>query len=107
MHASTVSSGGSDEMERLKRAFAQDAGARKLLSSGGDPAEVLAQLRSLGGETGAAIGGYLELVGNRLIDGFDIAEPTALELPDALVRAIQIAVSGETKSGSKDEGDVN
>src|SRR5215471_17544020 len=103
MHASTVSSGGSDEMERLKRAFSQDAGALKVLSSGGDPAEVLAKLRSLGGETGAAINGYLDLVGNRLIDGFDIAEPTALELPDALLRAIQIAVSGDTKPASDDK----
>jgi pyruvate,water dikinase len=42
------------------------------------------------------------LVGNRLIDGFDIAEPTALELPDALVRALRVAVSGETKPASDD-----
>jgi len=93
--AAEVSAGGSDEMERLKRALAQDAAARKSLESNGDPAEVLARLRALGGETGAAVSGYLDLVGHRLIDGFDIAEPTALELPDALLRAIRIAVSGE------------
>jgi pyruvate,water dikinase len=92
-----VSAGGSDEMERLKRAFAQDANAREILASAGEPAQLLARLRSLGGETGAAISGYLDLVGNRLIDGFDIAEPTALELPDSLLRAIRIAVSGEGK----------
>jgi pyruvate,water dikinase len=50
--------------------------------------------------------GYLDLVGNRLIDGFDIAEPTALELPDALLRAIQIAVSGETKPASVDDARI-
>ena len=66
----------------------------------GDPAQVLASLRSLGGEAGAAVSGYLDLVGNRLIDGFDIAEPTALELPDALLRAIRIAVSGEAQAAS-------
>src|SRR5258705_251576 len=43
---------------------------------------------------------YLDLVGHRLIDGFDIAEPTALELPDALLRAIRIAVSGEARAAS-------
>jgi pyruvate,water dikinase len=90
-----VSAGGSDEMERLRRAFTQDPAARKALESGGDPAQVLASLRSLSGEAGAAVSGYLDLVGNRLIDGFDIAEPTALELPDALIRAIRLAVSGE------------
>ena len=95
-----VSSGGSDEMERLKKAFTGDVSARKTLESAGDPAQVLASLRSLDGETGAAISGYLDLVGHRLIDGFDIAEPTALELPDALLRAIRIAVSGEGQAAS-------
>src|SRR5262245_16652168 len=97
-----VSAGGSGEMQRLKRVFAEDAGAREILASGGDPAQVLVSLRSLGGEAGAAISGYLGLVGNRLVDGFDIAEPTALELPDALVRAMRIAVSGEAQAASDD-----
>ncbi len=101
-----VSAGGSDEMERLKRAFAQDPRAREILASGGDPAQVLARLRSLGGEAGAAVSGYLDLVGNRLVDGFDIAEPTALELPDALLRAIQIAVSGEAKPATDDNARI-
>ena len=95
-----VSSGGSEEMERLKKAFAGDISARNVLESAGDPVQALANLRSLGGETGAAISGYLDLVGHRLVDGFDIAEPTALELPDALLRAIRIAVSGEGQAAS-------
>jgi len=95
-----VSAGGSEEMERLKRAFAQEPAARNVLASGSDPAQVLASMRSLRGEAGAAVSGYLDLVGNRLIDGFDIAEPTALEMPDALLRAIRIAVSGETQAAS-------
>jgi len=95
-----VSSGGSDEMARLKEAFAGDAPARQILESTDDPAQLLARLRALGGETGAAVAGYLDLVGHRLIDGFDIAEPTALELPDALLRSIRIAVSGEAPAAS-------
>jgi len=95
-----VSSGGSDEMGRLKGAFASDASARKMLESAEDPAQMLARLRALSGETGAAVSGYLDLVGHRLIDGFDIAEPTALELPDALLRAIRIAVSREAPAAS-------
>src|SRR5262249_23116595 len=97
-----VSAGGSNEMERLKRAFAQESAARELLASNADPAQVLAKLRSLGGEAGAALSGYLDLVGNRLVDGFDIAEPTALELPDALLRAIRIAVSEDAQVTSDD-----
>ncbi|HKY94001.1 MAG TPA: PEP-utilizing enzyme, partial [Kiloniellales bacterium] len=96
--ASKVSAGGSDEMDRLRSAFAKDAKAHELLASDGDAATTLAKLRSLGGEAGAALSAYLDLVGNRLVDGFDIAEPSALELPDALLKAIRIAVSGETPS---------
>jgi phosphohistidine swiveling domain-containing protein len=95
-----VSAGGSDEMVRLRKAFAENAAARQLLESDGDPAQALAKLRSLEGEAGAAVTAYLDLVGNRLMDGFDIAEPTALELPDALIRAIRTAVSHETQAVS-------
>jgi pyruvate,water dikinase len=95
-----VSSGGSEEMDRLKKAFVTDAAAREVIASDGDPAEVLAKLRSFRGETGEAVAGYLDLVGNRLVDGFDIAEPTALELPDALLRAIRVAISGGSPATS-------
>jgi pyruvate,water dikinase len=95
-----VSAGGSDEMHRLKRAFAQNPAAREAVTSSGDPAQVLASLRSLGGEAGAALSGYLDLIGNRLLDGFDIAEPTALEMPVALLKAIRTAVSAEAQPAS-------
>ncbi|SCK18325.1 pyruvate, water dikinase [Variovorax sp. HW608] len=95
-----VSSGGSDEMVRLKGAFAADAAARTLLASDGDPVQLLERLRTLGGEAGAAVRGYLDLVGHRLIDGFDIAEPTALELPEPLLRSLRIALSGEAAVAS-------
>lgn len=98
--SATVSAGGSDEMSRLKAAFTSDPAARDVLASSGDPGQVLATLRSLPGETGAAVSGYLDLVGNRLIDGFDIAEPSALELPDALLRAIRVVVSGDSEPTS-------
>ena len=97
-----VSAGGSDEMQRLKRAFAQDAKARDVLASSGDPAQVLTTLRALGSEAGGAVSAYFDLIGNRLVDGFDIAEPTALEMPDALLRALRIAVSGEAHVASDD-----
>src|SRR5262245_53408870 len=96
-----VSAGGSAEMERLKKAFADDSAFRKVLSSDGDPEQLLARLRSLGGEAGAAVSAYLDLVGNRLIDGFDIAEPTAIELPDALLRAMRVAISGDSRAASE------
>ena len=40
--SAVVSAGGSDEMERLKKAFTADPSARKLLESDGNPTQVLA-----------------------------------------------------------------
>jgi pyruvate,water dikinase len=97
-----VSAGASDELGRLLAAVEHDPEAQRLLGSAGDPAEVLEQLRSLEGETGAAVSAYLDLVGYRLLDGFDISGRYALELPDALLRAIAVA----TASGGEDHADV-
>jgi pyruvate,water dikinase len=98
--AAEVSSGGSGELSRLKQAFAQDKAARALLADDSDPAQLLQKLRALGGETGAAVAGYLDLVGHRLVDGFDIAEPTALEMPDALLRSMRIVLAGDEQAAS-------
>lgn len=98
--AAPVSAGGSEQLERLKAAFEQDAEALNFLQSDDEPGRVLAVLRARPGEAGAAVAGYLDLIGNRLLDGFDISEPIALEMPDALIRAIRIAVSGQSQEAS-------
>ncbi len=92
--AAPVSAGVSTELQRLQHAVAGDETARSLLESDGDPAEVLEQLRSLSSDAGAAVSAYLDLVGYRLVNGFDISNPYALELPDALLRAIRTFVEG-------------
>jgi pyruvate,water dikinase len=98
--AAPVSAGASDELARLIAAIRRDAGARALLESDGDPAKVLEELRASGGETGPAVSGYLDLVGYRLIDGFDISGRYALELPEALVRAMRSFVAGTGSDAS-------
>jgi pyruvate,water dikinase len=92
--SAAVSAGGSDELERLTTTLALDPSALELLQSDDSPSRVLAALRALPTDAGAAMSGYLDLVGYRLLDGFDICEPFALEMPDALLRAIRVAVSG-------------
>jgi pyruvate,water dikinase len=98
--AAPVSAGASGELEQLVAAVAKDTRARELLDSDADPAHVLEELRALDGDTGSAVSAYLDLVGWRLLDGFDISEPCALELPDVLLRAIRIAADGRTDGGS-------
>jgi pyruvate,water dikinase len=101
--AAPVSAGVSSELEQMVAAFRDDTGARELLESDGDPAEILDELRSLDSDAGRALSAYLDLVGYRLLDGFDISGRYALELPDALLRAIRIAVAGQAADESRSE----
>lgn len=89
-----VSAGASTELDHLIASIKQDAAAQKLLESDVDPKSLLDALRRQESETGAAASAYLNLVGYRLLDGFDISGPVALELPDVLLRAIRAAVAG-------------
>jgi rifampicin phosphotransferase len=98
--AAPVSAGGSAELERLIAAMAQDPQAQKLLALENEPDAALNRLRSLKGEAGTAVSAYLDLIGYRLLDGFDISEPYAFELPDALLRAIRVAVAGKSRQSS-------
>jgi rifampicin phosphotransferase len=97
--AAPVSAGASAEQERLVAALAGDPVARELLESDADPAVVLDKLQSLGNEVSEAVSAYLELVGCRLLDGFDISGRYALEMPDALVRTIRAWAAGRTDEG--------
>jgi len=90
--AAPVSAGASGELQDLIDAIQRDDDARALLNSDGDAEEILAGLRAREGATGEAVSAYLDLVGYRLLDGFDISNRYALEAPDALVRAIRVAV---------------
>jgi phosphohistidine swiveling domain-containing protein len=98
--AAPVSAGASAELERLKAAVAADPAALELLTSNEEPALVLERLRSHEGDAGQAASDYLDLVGYRLLDGFDISGRYALELPDALLRAIRAAVAGKESEAS-------
>jgi phosphohistidine swiveling domain-containing protein len=98
--AAPVSAGASGELEQLIVTVRKDPRAQELLASEDEPGRVLEALRSLKGEAGATVSAYLDLVGYRLLDGFDISEPCALELPDVLLRAIRVAVAGRSVEAS-------
>ncbi len=93
--AAPVSAGASAELDRLRAAVAGDPAAQRLLESDDEPSAVLEALRLLDGESGEAASAYLDLVGYRLLDGFDISGRYALELPETLLRAVRVAVQGE------------
>jgi pyruvate,water dikinase len=89
-----VSAGASNELGRMVAAIKDDAVAQEILNSEGDPGARLERLRSLDSDAGRAVSAYLELIGFRLLDGFDISGRYALEMPDALLRAIRAQVEG-------------
>jgi phosphohistidine swiveling domain-containing protein len=101
-----VSSGASDELQQMVAALNADGAARELLESDRDPGEVLYALRTFDSEAGRALDAYLDLVGYRLLDGFDISGRYALEMPDALLRSIGAALSAPEQSEAMDADQI-
>src|SRR3954454_19165478 len=104
--ASPVSAGASDELEELVAALDGDPGARELLESERDPGEILFALRTFDSDAGRALADYLDLVGYRLLDGFDISGRYALEMPDALLRSIRAALAPREEGADESSGRI-
>jgi phosphohistidine swiveling domain-containing protein len=101
--ASTISGGSSPQHAALVTAFRADSSARQALDSDEDPGTLLERLRREPTATGRALDDYLELVGYRLLDGFDISNHCALELPDVLLRSIRTAIDEAERVSDVDE----
>ena len=92
---SPVSSVVQPEMRPALEALRQDDEARALLFSGDDPADVLERLRARVPE----VGEYIDSVHFRLLDGFDISNPTIGERPEGLVGRLQAALDVDVDEG--------
>jgi phosphohistidine swiveling domain-containing protein len=90
--ASPISGGGSAQHAALVTAYRADPAARQALDAADDPGELLERLRREPTATGQALNDYLDFVGYRLLDGFDISGRYALEMPDVLLRSIKTAI---------------
>ena len=85
---SPVSSVVAPEMVSALEEIRKDDDARALLFSGGDPADVLARLRARVPQ----VGDYVDAVHFRLLEGFDLQNPTIGERPECLVGRLQAAL---------------
>lgn len=85
---SQVSSVVSPEVEPAVAALREDADAIALLRSDGPPAEVLARLRAQVPE----VGEYVDSVHFRLLEGFDLPNPTIGERPELILGRLQSAL---------------
>ena len=95
--ASPISSGGSSQHAALVEAYRADPAARAALDAEEEPGTLLERLRSESTATGRALKDYLEFVGYRLLDGFDISGRYALEMPDVLLRSIETAIDATSQ----------
>ena len=100
--ASPISGGGSSQHAALVSAYRADSAARAALDSGDEAGAVLERLRREPTEAGRALNDYLEFVGFRLLDGFDISGRFALEMPDVLLRSIRTAIDDTSEEADID-----
>ena len=97
--ASQISGGGSPQHAALVAALPRRSGrARGTRLRTRTPGPCSSALRREPSATGQALNDYLDFVGYRLLDGFDISNHYALELPDVLLRSIRTAID-ETADG--------
>jgi pyruvate,water dikinase len=103
--SSAISTGfATAELDALADAVAASDPARTVLASSDDPAAVLSGLGA-DPDAGPAARAYLDAVRHRSI-GYDVAEPSAGELPAMLVGAIRAAVASRKSGLGSDEGDA-
>lgn len=103
--SSPVSAGAIEELATLRTAILADPASLSLVMSNGDPASLLASLQERPGAVGRAAAAYLDVVGPRVIGGYDIADRQAREHPELLLKIVRAALSqdGSARQASADE----
>ena len=92
---SPVSAGAVEELARLRAALIANPDALTLVNSGASDADILAGLQSRQDAVGAAARTYMDVVGLRILGGYDVADRHAREHPDMIMKVLRAALSGE------------
>lgn len=100
--ASPDSAGTVEELQAITTALADQSDARDLLFSDASAEEILSQLRSRDDQVGEAVADWLDIVGYRVLSGYDFSDKYALERPDTLVSTLRAAVKGQGDHGEHD-----
>jgi pyruvate,water dikinase len=103
---SPVSAGAVEELAALRSALLADAGALALVTSTRPPGEMLAELQARTDAVGAAARAYVDVVGLRVLGGYDVADRHAREHPDLIVNIIRSAVTADetTRRAAAEQG---
>ncbi len=92
---SPVSAGATDELTELRKALFQTPDALALVKFNAGDTDVLAQLQARQDAVGAATRAYVDVVGLRILGGYDVADRHAREHPEMIVKVIKASISGE------------
>ncbi|CAN5478922.1 hypothetical protein BH23ACT3_BH23ACT3_03110 [soil metagenome] len=94
---SPISNVSSSELEPVLTGIRGDSALRDLVVGGGDPARRLRELR----ERCRAFDEYLQVAGHRLVDGFDVTSPTALERPELVLGRLAAALDADADAAKR------
>jgi rifampicin phosphotransferase len=95
---SPVSAGGREELQAVRSAIQSDRPAMQVLMADRPAGDVLAELMALSTRVGAATREYVDVVGLRVMGGYDVADRHAREHPEMLIKIIRAAVTGDESS---------
>ena len=95
---SPVSAGAVGELTGLRAALRASPDAVALVQSGGSDAEILAQLQARPDAVGAATRAYVDVVGLRILGGYDVADPHTREHPEMIMRVIRASLTNENET---------
>ncbi len=84
---SPVSAGAVGELTALRAALRATPDAVALVTSGSSDAEILAQLQARPDAVGAAARAYVDVVGLRILGGYDVADPHTREHPEMIMKS--------------------
>ncbi len=93
--ASPITVGAVEELEAVVAAIEDDPDARATLFGDGPSTEIFEALRSRSDPVGHAMQEWLDVVGYRIVSGYDVADFYALENPSILITTLRSAVSGD------------
>jgi len=90
--------GNTADLQRVQAALKQHDEAMGWLESPDEPAEVLQRLLTADGELGEAVRSYLDVIGNRLGTGYDVADRRVVEVPDVFLRGLASGLKRDQSS---------
>jgi pyruvate,water dikinase len=104
--SSPVSCGATVELGRVGEALSDNGIHRADFESGLSARQVFDRLCERGDAVSEAIDAYLSVVGLKLVSGYDVADPCAIELPDLLLKVLWAAAAeARAPATGQTEGD--